>query len=89
MNQLLVIAAKLQYLCDSPFHYKQNAAVTDSLIKAGVELGQKGIISSKLIRQIEKKVNTKEFNLLANKYWDDVVEKNKVVSEELVGSIRL
>jgi multimeric flavodoxin WrbA/putative sterol carrier protein len=68
------------YLCDSPFHLKLHTSVTDSLIKAGVELGQKGIISSKLIRQIEKNVDQKEFNLLANKYWDDIVSKNNVIT---------
>jgi multimeric flavodoxin WrbA/putative sterol carrier protein len=71
------------YLWGSPFRYKLHTTVTDTLIKAGIELGQKGIISSKLIRQIEKNVDQKEFNLLSNKYWDDIIEKNSVVSEEI------
>ena len=64
------------FLPNDPMYYRTYHLVLDSIQQAGESLYQYGKIDSKTIKAVQTKIDPKEFQLHANKYWENVVLKN-------------
>lgn len=67
-----------EFLYSNPMLYKKINIVCNNLISAGEELGRTGLISNKLIKQIETKINRNDFQIEASKFWDNVILKKPI-----------
>ena len=64
-------------LPNDPMYYKTYNKVLDSIQIAGESLYSSGKIDKKTIKAIQTKIEPKEFQLHANKFWENVVLKNE------------
>jgi Multimeric flavodoxin WrbA len=64
------------FLPNDPMYYQTYRLVLDSIEQAGASLYQSGKIEPKTIKAIQTEIDPQEFQLHANKYWENVVLKN-------------
>ncbi len=65
------------FLPNDPMYYKTYNLVLDSIQFAGESLYRNGKIDDRTIKAIQTKIDPKEFQLHANKFWENVVLKNE------------
>ena len=63
------------FLPNDPLYYKTYNRILDSIQEAGEMLYKNGRIDKKIIKTIQTRIDPKEFQLHANKYWDNIVQK--------------
>jgi hypothetical protein len=65
------------FLPNDPMYPKTYNHVLDSIQIAGESLYRNGKIDNKTIKVIQTKIEPKEFQVYANKFWENVVLKNE------------
>jgi hypothetical protein len=64
-------------LPNDPGYFKTYNLVLESMQKAGESLIRTGTVEKKTLKTIHKKISSKEFQIHANKFWENVLSKDE------------